>query len=59
LTPETTAHDVSGWNSFRQVEIILEVEERFAIKLTTSDVDKLECVGDLVTIIAAKTGSVA
>jgi acyl carrier protein len=33
-TPELTADDVPGWNSFKQIEILLEVQERFHIQLT-------------------------
>jgi acyl carrier protein len=55
LTPELTAEDVPGWNSFKQVEIILEVQERFHIRLTSKDLDHLQNVGDLARAIAAKT----
>jgi acyl carrier protein len=57
LTPALTANDVPGWDSFRQVEIILAVEQRFSITLSSSDVDALEKVGDLVNFIAAKRSS--
>ena len=55
LKPETTAKDVDGWNSFRQVEILLSLEERLAIKFTSKEMDTLSCVGDLVQRIVAKT----
>jgi len=54
LSPELTADDVPGWNSFKQIEIILEVEQRFGIELRSRDVDELENVGDLAAVIAAK-----
>jgi acyl carrier protein len=57
LTPELAANDVPGWDSFRQVEIILAVEQRFDITLSSSDVDELETTGDLVRAIAAKTSA--
>jgi acyl carrier protein len=55
LTPELTADDVPGWNSFMQVEIILEVQERFDIRLTSEDLDHLLNVGDLAHAILMKT----
>jgi len=55
LTPQLAASDVPGWDSFRQVEIILAVEQRFAITLSSDDVDELENTGDLVRTIATKT----
>jgi acyl carrier protein len=57
LKPETTAKDVDGWNSFRQVEILLSLEERLAIKFTSKEMDVLSCVGDLVERIVAKTAT--
>ncbi len=56
LAPETAAKDVKGWDSFKQIEIILGVEERFNIKLNTRELDSLRNVGDLATVIAAKSG---
>ncbi len=54
LTPATTARDIEGWDSFRQIEIIMAVEERFKIKLQTRDIDSLKSVGDLVAVIEMK-----
>jgi acyl carrier protein len=57
LRPELTAHDVAGWDSFRQIEIILATQERLGIKLSTKELDRLERVGDLVELIVAKTSA--
>ena len=54
LRPELTAKDVGGWDSFKQIEIIMAVEERFALRLTTRELDSLLSVGDLVRVVAAK-----
>lgn len=54
LSPETTAKDVPGWDSFKMVEIIVTVEERFGIQITSRDVDRLRNLGDLVTMITDK-----
>ncbi len=55
LTPALSAKDVAGWDSFKQIEIMVSVEERFNIKLNTKEIDSLKCVGDLVAVIAKKT----
>jgi acyl carrier protein len=54
LTPGLSAKDVDGWDSFKQIEIIVSVEERFGIKLNTKEIDGLKNVGDLVAVIAKK-----
>ena len=54
LKSELSAKDVEGWDSFKQIEIIMAVEERFRIKLTTREMDSLQNVGDLVRVIVGK-----
>jgi acyl carrier protein len=56
LRPDLSAKDVPGWDSFKQIDIILAVEEKYRIKLNTRELDSLNNVGDLVRVIAAKTG---
>jgi acyl carrier protein len=55
VTPELSAKDVDGWDSLAHIRLILTVEKAFKIKLSTSEIGKLENVGDLVAIIKART----
>ena len=55
LRPNLSAKDVPGWDSFKQIEIMVSVEERFGIKLNTREIDALKNVGDLAEVIAKKT----
>jgi acyl carrier protein len=55
LKAELSAKDVKGWDSFKQIEIIMATEERFGMKFTTRELDSLLNVGDLVRVVAAKT----
>ena len=57
LTPELTAKDVLGWDSFKQIEIVMACEEKWGIRFSTRELDALRYVGDLVRTIAARTGS--
>ena len=54
LTPALSAKDVAGWDSFKQIEIILAVEGQYHIKFSTRELDSLQSVGDLVRAIANK-----
>ena len=54
LRPELTAKDVPGWDSFKQIEIIVALEEKYAIKFHTRELDSLHNVGDLVRVLAGK-----
>ncbi len=57
ISPGLSARDVEGWDSFKQIEIMVSVEERFGIKLNTREIDRLKTVGDLAKVIAVKTAS--
>jgi acyl carrier protein len=59
LTPELTAADVPGWDSFRYVSLIMAIEERFAIQFSDADIDGLKNVGDLLSAVARKRASPA
>ena len=54
LNPELTAKQVQGWDSFKQIEIIMASEEKWDIKFNTRELDSLQCVGNLATMIARK-----
>lgn len=56
LTPALSAKDVKGWDSFKQIEIIMASEEKWAIKFNTRELDALRTLGDLVRMIGAKAG---
>ena len=52
--PGLTAADVVGWDSFKQVEIVLALEERFGIRIQPREVRNLENVGALVAVVQQK-----
>jgi len=54
LTPELSAKDVDGWDSLAHIRLILTVEKAFKIKFSTSEIGKLENVGDPVKLIEAR-----
>ena len=54
LTRATTAEDIEDWDSLAQVGLILSIEKRFGIKFTSSEVDGLANVGEMVDLIGAK-----
>jgi acyl carrier protein len=57
IVPETTADDVKGWNSLNHINILIAIEEKFGIKIKTSEVDGLHDVGALIELIHAKLSS--
>jgi acyl carrier protein len=59
LHADLSAKDVEGWDSFRNIEIIMATEQRFVMKFTSAELDNLMKLGDLVAIVAARGKSVA
>lgn len=54
VTPELSAKDVDGWDSLSHIRLILTVEKAFKVKFSTSEIGKLEKVGDLVSLIESR-----
>lgn len=55
LTAQLSARDVPGWDSFKHIEIIIAAEEAYGVKFSSREIDGLKNIGDLATLIAAKT----
>jgi acyl carrier protein len=55
ITPELTAKDVDGWDSLNHIRLILTVEKAFKVKFSTSEIGRLDNVGDLVKLIQLRT----
>jgi acyl carrier protein len=58
LTETTSAKDVEGWDSITHVLIVVAVEKKFRVKFTAGEIQRLQNVGDLATLIRAKQSQV-
>ena len=54
VTPKLSADDVDGWDSLTHIRLILTIEKAFKIKFSTTEIGKLENVGELVALIQGK-----
>ena len=52
--PLSRRKDVDGWDSLTHIRLILTVEKAFKVKFSTSEIGKMQTVGDLVTLIKAR-----
>jgi acyl carrier protein len=55
VTPQLTAKDVDGWDSLTHIRLILTVEKAFKVKFSTSEIGKLENVGQLAALIKGRS----
>lgn len=49
-----TAKDVEGWDSLSHMIIITEIEKCFEIKFKLKELNKMNNMGDLITLIQTK-----
>ena len=54
VTRELSARDVDGWDSLTHIRLIVTVEKAFKVKFSTSEIGKLQNVGELVDLIKAR-----
>jgi acyl carrier protein len=54
LKPDMAATDVSEWDSFNHVNIVVATEMRFGIKFKTAELEQLKSIGGFVELIARK-----
>lgn len=54
LTDETSASDIEEWDSLSHIQLIVEIEKQFSIKLTAHEAMGLANVGEMVTVIHNK-----
>ena len=53
-TPDLTAAQVEGWDSFAHLRLILTVERAFGVQFPASQISSLANVGELAELIASK-----
>ena len=52
--PRSSASDIVGWDSHKQIEILMTCEEAFGFQFTSREIDGLHTVGDLASVIATR-----
>lgn len=52
--PALVAKDVDGWDSFKQIEILISTEEVFGVKFRTREIDAIENIGGLAKLVISK-----
>jgi len=53
-TPTLSAKDVAGWDSLRNIRLMLTVERAYGIRFSATEIGKLQNVGDLAQLVRTK-----
>jgi acyl carrier protein len=56
ITSGTTARDVPGWDSLTNINLIFAIEREFKVKFALGEIQELNNVGEMATLITAKRG---
>jgi acyl carrier protein len=54
VTAATTPDDVAEWDSLRAVLLLAALEERFRLRFTTTEMDRISGVGDILDVLRGK-----
>ena len=54
VTPEATLKDDLGIDSLDAVELIMELEDEFGVKIEDAEAQAFVTIGDIVTLLEAK-----
>jgi acyl carrier protein len=46
--------DIAGWDSFKNIEILLKCESHFGIQFRSKEIDSIKTIGDLIALIERK-----
>jgi acyl carrier protein len=57
LSRETSQADIDGWDSKRMIDIVLAIESRLGVRLTTAEAEKIETAGDIAALIGQRLAS--
>jgi acyl carrier protein len=57
LDDTTTPAVVVGWDSFAHMHVIVRVEEDFGVTFTTEEIGRVDSVGALIRMVAAKSAA--
>ena len=59
VTDETHLRDGLGLDSLQAVTVIMGLEEVFEVEVDDDEIDRLQTVGDVLRLLAEKTGAAA
>ena len=57
IGPETDLRDDLGLDSLQAVTVVMALEQEFEVEVDDEEIDGLKTVGDILDLLAVKTGS--
>jgi acyl carrier protein len=57
ITPELSPQDAQGWDSVQHLNLVLAIEQAFGIQLAPEDIEQMQSVGAILTIVRQRANS--
>lgn len=54
ISKQMTASDIPEWDSLAHINLILAIESKFSIKFALGEIQELQCVGHMLSLIESK-----
>ncbi len=54
LTPNSSGHNIEGWDSLTHINLVSAIEQEFKIKFALGELQDLKNVGDMIELIRMK-----
>ena len=59
LKRQLTTADVKGWDSMRHIQLMVEIDRQFKVRVEPKDIVRFKTFGDLVSFVEEKLAKVA
>jgi acyl carrier protein len=56
LAEDSSAKTVETWDSIRHLNLVLAIEDRFALQFAPEEMEQMETIGQIVSLVEAKLG---
>ncbi len=54
ISPSTSAPDIPEWDSLMHIQLVVAVEKHFGVRFAPGEIDKLQNVGQFLSLIISK-----
>jgi acyl carrier protein len=58
LTEQSSPKTVENWDSIRHLNLVLALEDRFALQFEPEEMERMETIGQITSLVEAKLGTV-
>jgi acyl carrier protein len=57
LTEQSSPKTVDNWDSLRHLNLVLALEDRFALQFEPEEMERMETIGQITSLVEAKLGA--